>query len=280
MAPRRGVKKTIMKTVPVKATAKRSAGASTATKKQRLPASLPCGLSACKKALRKLGWARGPVVGVDEAGRGPWAGPVVAAALALAPGPASAKLARSLAGVTDSKKLTEQQRELVFDQLVNCPEVSWSVSVVSRACIDRSNILSAAHQAMASAVLDLQAKRRSATRHGGRRLGKPGAVLVDGNLVPKGLANLPCHAVVGGDRTCFEIAGASVLAKVTRDRLMARLDRRFPEYGFSLHKGYGTAAHQAALARHGPCPEHRRTFEPLKGFLETGRWKRRGAGKR
>ncbi|CAE8597835.1 unnamed protein product, partial [Polarella glacialis] len=232
---------------------------------ERLPDSLPGG-----RALAARGSKGGAIVGVDEAGRGPWAGPVVAAAVAVS----SKSFPKGLRGVTDSKRLSEAQRELVYEQLVACKQLSWSVSVVSRARIDRTNILLAAHEAMAAAVRGVQCRRvaRSASQGGGLEVRSPSAVLVDGNLLPSQLLDLPCQAVVGGDRKCFEIAAASILAKVTRDRMMGKMDRRFPQYGFGAHKGYGTAAHQAALRQHGTCSEHRRSFEPMKGFLETGRW--------
>eukprot|EP00933_Yihiella_yeosuensis_P062579 TRINITY_DN65574_c0_g1_i1.p1 TRINITY_DN65574_c0_g1~~TRINITY_DN65574_c0_g1_i1.p1 ORF type:complete len:291 (-),score=54.97 TRINITY_DN65574_c0_g1_i1:162-1034(-) len=224
---------------------------------ERLPASLS----------RARG--RGSVIGVDEAGRGPWAGPVVAAAVSVAQG------ARGLEkGITDSKKLNEAQRELVYELLVNSPHVSWSVSIVNRSRIDKINILEAAHEAMTYAVHGVQGKRKRQAC-GGKAIAKPASVLVDGNLLPKKLADLPCKPVVGGDRKNFEIAAASVLAKVTRDRLMAKMCSKFPQYGFGAHKGYGTASHQAALKRYGPCAEHRRSFEPVKTFLETGRWQGR-----
>lgn len=224
----------------------------------KLPPSLP--MASKLPALR--GRRGGCVVGVDEAGRGPWAGPVVAAAVT-----AGAAAVQRTAGVTDSKKLSEAQREAVFAELTSDPDIRYEVVVVGRERIDRTNILAAAHEAMAKAVKQLQKKLPQAQR---------GAVLVDGNLIPKQLESSSCKAVVGGDRTCFEIAAASVLAKVTRDRHMRKLHNKFPDYGFDSHKGYGTAAHQAALQRLGPCTEHRTTFQPLKGFLATGEWKQRG----
>eukprot|EP00931_Biecheleriopsis_adriatica_P057125 TRINITY_DN33883_c0_g2_i1.p1 TRINITY_DN33883_c0_g2~~TRINITY_DN33883_c0_g2_i1.p1 ORF type:complete len:282 (-),score=56.57 TRINITY_DN33883_c0_g2_i1:58-867(-) len=240
------------------------AAAMTSAAKKQLPKSLPPGRRFCGRN------GVGPVIGVDEAGRGPWAGPVVAAAVAAGP------KATDIRGVTDSKKLNEGQREAVYEQLVSSPHISWSVAIVSRARIDKKNILEAAHEAMALAVRGVQRPSASKGKAGGKAVPRPGKVLVDGNLVPKLLADMPCQPLVGGDRRCFEVAAASVLAKVTRDRLMEKLHRRFPAYGFAAHKGYGTAAHQAALSAHGPCAEHRRTFEPVKGFLETGSWPRRG----
>ncbi|CAJ1384736.1 unnamed protein product [Effrenium voratum] len=153
--------------------------------------------------------------------------------------------------------------------------MGWAVSVVGVAGIDKNNILEAAHKAMAGAVRNLRRDLRK------QKEDPVGPVVVDGNLVPKRLGTeqrrlqLPCRALVGGDRLCFEIAAASVLAKVTRDRLMVRMDRAYPSYGFAAHKGYGTAAHQAALKRLGPCAEHRKSFEPVKTFLASGKWQSR-----
>jgi len=196
-------------------------------------------------------------VGVDEAGRGPWAGPVVAAAVAVGPG--ARRLRR---GVTDSKQLSAQQREQVYEMLTCNPAVRWSVATASHKRIDRANILRATLQAMARAV---------------RRLDCGVAkVLIDGNHVPAQLsADHPCEAVVGGDRRRFVIAAASIIAKVTRDRLMTKLDKKYPQYGFAVHKGYGTALHRRALVRHGVSKVHRCSFEPIKGFLKHGKWGKR-----
>lgn len=233
---------------PAAASARRTP-ATAAARLPKLPRSLP------RRVLRLRGR---PVFGVDEAGRGPWAGPFVAAAVAVSRGASGLEW-----GITDSKLLGEPQRERVYKLLTSSPHVSWNVGVVGHRRIDKINILEAAHEAMASAVQGLQKKTA---------IGEPGRVLVDGNMVPSQLADLPCEAVVHGDRERFLIAAASIIAKVTRDRLMVRLDRRQPGYGFGSHKGYGTVDHQRALERHGPSPVHRRTFEPIKGFLETGCW--------
>lgn len=225
----------------------------------RLPESLPLACQHPEMAGETL-----PIMGVDEAGRGPWAGPVVAAAVVASS--TALTSTSTLLGVTDSKKLNEAQRELVYKELTNHPHLRWAVSVVGVSRIDKANILEAAHQAMTGAVRNLQRRLPSGTET---------SIVVDGNLIPKKLQKKRSRALIGGDRLCFEIAAASVIAKVTRDRLMMKLDQRFPTYGFAAHKGYGTAAHQAALVKHGPCSEHRSSFEPIKGFLATGRWRSR-----
>lgn len=181
-----------------------------------------------------------PVAGIDEAGRGPLAGPVVAAAVILPPDfPTD--------GLDDSKRLTAAARDRHYERLTGEPAVIWSVAVVEADEIDRLNILRATHEAMRRAVLAL----RTPARH----------ALIDG---------LPVHpfpiahtALVGGDALSLSIAAASVLAKVTRDRLMAEHACTWPAYGFDQHKGYATAAHLASLRAHGPCPIHRRSFSPV-----------------
>lgn len=195
------------------------------------------------------------VAGVDEAGRGPWAGPVFAAAVMFEPDAARRLAAGLLAGLTDSKRLSERKRDEYFLRLSGAPGVCWGAASVSAAGIDRSNVLRAALQAMSRAVRSLPEP--------------PERVLVDGPILPE----LPCpaRAIVRGDALSFSIAAASVVAKVLRDRAMRGLDRRFPGYGFARHKGYGTAEHRAALLRLGPCPEHRRTFAPVARILEAAR---------
>ncbi len=188
------------------------------------------------------------VAGVDEAGRGCLAGPVVAGAVSM-PGEAAERLySGELADLTDSKQLTAAQRDYFFSRLTALPEVSWATGLCSAAEIDRINILAATHLAMRRAVAALTVR--------------PEHLLVDG-LPVKGL---PCAstAIVQGDAKSFLIAAASVVAKVTRDRLMLDLDARFPQYGFAAHKGYGVNEHMAALFRHGSCAEHRHTFRPVQ----------------
>ncbi len=190
--------------------------------------------------------AGGRVAGLDEAGRGPLAGPVVAAAVVFRGTPAAGLAAL----LDDSKKLTPARREAAFAALLQAAAtgaLDYGIGAASAAEIGRINILQATWLAMRRAVVRLGAA--------------PSLALVDGNAAPP----LPCpvRTVVGGDARSLSIAAASILAKVTRDRAMARLDRRWPGYGFALHQGYPTAAHRAALARRGPCPHHRRGFAPV-----------------
>jgi ribonuclease HII len=195
-------------------------------------------------------WNRGVtrIAGVDEAGRGPLAGPVVAAAAILPAKWAESGLPRELEGLNDSKQLTRTQREKFFAFLTSCCEVEFAIAQMDAAQIDKINILRATHYAMNEAL----AKLNSVPQH----------VLVDGLAVKT--MRVPQTAIVKGDARSYSIAAASVLAKVTRDRLMLELDRRWPAYGFAEHKGYGTPRHLAAIVAHGPCPIHRRSFAPLK----------------
>ena len=181
------------------------------------------------------------IAGVDEAGRGPLAGPVVAAAVILPPGYTHPIL-------NDSKKLTPRKRDLLFSELTADSAIVWSLAVVDAGEVDRINILRATHEGMRRAVAGLATQ--------------PEHVLIDG--LPVRPFPVEQTALVGGDGLSFSIAAASVIAKVTRDRLMLELDAQFPNYGFAKHKGYGTAAHLAALKTHGPCPFHRRSFLPVR----------------
>jgi ribonuclease HII len=199
-----------------------------------------------ERDLRDRGVA--PVAGIDEAGRGPLAGPVVAAAVVLPVAWVGEGLPASLEGLNDSKQLTEKKRESLFSAIRECNEIDFAVAVVEAEEIDRTNILQATHAAMNRA---LAALRRP-----------PPHALVDGN--PVKTLTVPQTAIVRGDSLSFSIAAASVLAKVTRDRLMIGHDRSYPAYGFAKHKGYGTREHLAAIERHGPCPIHRMSFAPLK----------------
>ena len=178
----------------------------------------------------------GRVAGIDEAGRGPLAGPVVAAAVILAPD-------RRVASLADSKLLTPERREELF-AVIHERALAVGVGVVDHETIDRVNILEATRRAMAGALAALGVV--------------PELVITDFVALPA----LPCpqRNLVAGDRRCASVAAASIVAKVTRDRLMLEADRRFPEYGFARHKGYATVEHLAALDRHGPCPIHRRSF--------------------
>lgn len=194
-----------------------------------------------ERVLWRHGWM---VVGVDEAGRGPLAGPVVAGACIL---PAGAELP----GVNDSKKLTRKKREAAYEAIQEIA-VGWAVGVVDNRRIDEVNIRNATFEAMAQAVEGALAMARE-------RAGGEPWLLVDGNaLIPSWQGAQRC--VVGGDRKVLSIAAASILAKVTRDRMMEEYDRLYPQYGFAQHKGYGSKEHFAALDMYGPSPIHRMTF--------------------
>ena len=183
-------------------------------------------------------WDQGidAVAGVDEAGRGPLAGPVVAAAVVFPRG-------LFLPGVDDSKKLSARRREDLFE-VIRTSALAWGVGVVSHEVVDRMNILGATMEAMHVAVAELHPA--------------PGILLVDGNRFRRG--PIPHRTVVRGDAISFTIAAASIIAKVTRDRLMIAYDAEYPEYGFVRHKGYGTPEHLAAIRKHGLSPIHRRSF--------------------
>jgi ribonuclease HII len=188
------------------------------------------------------------VAGVDEAGRGPLAGPVVASAVVLPSSWSETGLDSRLLGLNDSKQLTETQREDYYAILTSHPEIRWAIASADAETIDRINILQATHRAMNLALAQLRPP--------------PEHVLVDGRPVKS--MRFPHTALVKGDGRSYSIAGASVLAKVTRDRLMHESDRQYPGYGFAEHKGYGTPQHLAAIQRLGPCPIHRRSFAPLR----------------
>ena len=199
---------------------------------------MPCGLRHERK-LRASGCVL--IAGIDEAGRGPLAGPVVAAAVIL-PERFRHKT------LDDSKKLSAKQRELIYVEMTKHAEICWAVAVVETEEIDRINILRATHLAMRQAVAALATA--------------PDHVLIDG--LPVRPFPIPQTALIGGDALSFSIAAASVIAKVTRDRIMVEMDRRHPGYEFAQHKGYGTALHLARLKQHGPCPIHRRSFLPIQ----------------
>lgn len=196
--------------------------------------------------LAASGFAR--VAGVDEAGRGPLAGPVAAAAVILPRG-------FSCPLLDDSKKLTKRRREIVYSEIIENPAVVWAVAMVGSEEIDELNILRATHKAMALTLASLSEK--------------PDIALVDG-LPVKGLP-VPHEALVKGDALSLSIAAASVIAKVTRDRFMEKIDSEFPAYGFARHQGYGTREHLEALRKHGPCRYHRRSFQPVSQLaLQAG----------
>ena len=186
-----------------------------------------------------------PVAGVDEAGRGPLAGPVVAAAVILDP-------ARAMTGLADSKKLSAARREQL-DGEIRQSALAWSVAWADRAEIDALNILSATMLAMRRAILGLRIK--------------PGSVLVDGNRLPNLRFDdhvIHGEAIVGGDDKIAAISAASIIAKTTRDRIMVDMDQLYPAYGFARHKGYGTEVHRQHLQQFGPCEQHRQSFAPVR----------------
>lgn len=183
------------------------------------------------------------IAGVDEAGRGPLAGPVVAAAVIL-------DAAHPVLGLADSKKLSPVRRERLALE-IRAGALAWAVGRAEVAEIDAINILQATLLAMQRAVMALAVA--------------PTQVLVDGNRCPP--LRYPCSAIVRGDATVPVISAASILAKVARDAELRRLDALYPEYGFARHKGYPTLAHRQALRRYGPCPEHRRSFAPVAAAL-------------
>jgi ribonuclease HII len=180
------------------------------------------------------------IAGIDEAGRGPLAGPVVAAAVILPVG-------IEISGLNDSKKLTEKKRESLFD-IIKREAIASAIGIIDNKTIDRINILQATFRAMSKAVSKLQLK--------------PGLCLIDGNHKIPSLSLLQ-EAIVSGDAKSACIAAASILAKVTRDRLMLEYAKQYPIYGFEKHKGYGTKEHIEALKQHGACPIHRTTFSPV-----------------
>lgn len=195
----------------------------------------------------------GPVAGLDEAGRGPLAGPVVAACVVL-PDP----LPEALLPLNDSKKLDEAAREALVP-LIESRALAWGVAVVEADVIDRLNILRASLQAMADALAACEA-----------RLGRPiHGALLDGNQKAPLPARVQQRTLVKGDSLSRPIMAASILAKVARDRRMVREHEAWPVYGFNVHKGYPTPAHLKALVEHGPCPLHRRSFAPVKAALDV-----------
>jgi ribonuclease HII len=189
-----------------------------------------------------------PIAGVDEAGRGPLAGPVVAAAVIFPQEWICDGLPETLLRVNDSKQLNESVREELYAVLTASDGIRFAIAEADAACIDRINILQATHWAMNDALARLETA--------------PAHVLVDGLRVKS--LRFPQTPLVKGDSRSYSIAAASILAKVTRDRLMLRYDAEFPGYGFAIHKGYPTPSHLDALKRLGPTPIHRRSFAPLK----------------
>ena len=182
------------------------------------------------------------IAGIDEAGRGPLAGPVVVAGVIM---PKDSMIE----GVNDSKKVSEKKREKLYDQIIE-EAISYSVAIIGQGCIDEINILNATKQGVTTVVEELDVK--------------PDLILVDA-LTHINTKGIPYDSVIKGDAKCYSIAAASILAKVTRDRIMRQWDEIYPQYGFAKHKGYGTSAHILAIKEYGLCPIHRRSF--TKNFV-------------
>ncbi len=193
---------------------------------------------------RKL-WKKGfrVVAGIDEVGRGPLAGPVVACAVSLC-----GELSLPQTKLRDSKQLTAKWREQFYKVLTSHPGVRWGIGIVSEKIIDKINIYQATKLAMQKAVKDLK--------------GKIDFLILDGNMLLEKIS-IPQKAIIKGDEKVFSCAAASIIAKVTHDRLMLRYHKKYPRYGFDRHKGYGTKLHFKMLKKHGPCPIHRKTFASL-----------------
>lgn len=188
------------------------------------------------------------IAGVDEAGRGSLAGPVVAGAVVFPPIDSLAQCPPFYREIQDSKKLTPKKREQTYTQILQDETISVGVGIVDETVIDDINILQATFRAMRLALADLPVE--------------PDVILVDGTEVPA--LSKPHRAIVGGDAASISIAAASIVAKVVRDRIMVKYDAAYPLYGFKVHKGYGTKRHMDALRTYGPCQIHRRTFEPVR----------------
>ena len=182
------------------------------------------------------------ICGIDEAGRGPLAGPVVVASVIM---PANSMIE----GVNDSKKISEKKREKIYDQILE-EAVSYGIAIIGQDEIDEINILNATKKGLTVSLQELTEK--------------PDLIVVDA-LNGIDTMGIPYESIIKGDAKCYSIAAASILAKVTRDRIMREWDKIYPEYGFEKHKGYGTAAHIAAIKEHGLCPIHRRSF--TKNFI-------------
>lgn len=182
------------------------------------------------------------IAGIDEAGRGPLAGPVVVGIAIMKPN-------SFIEGVNDSKKISEKKRELLYEQITN-EAIDWSVGIVDQNEIDEINILNATKKALHMAITNLKIK--------------PDRILVDA-LEHIDTCGIPYTSIIKGDAKVYSISAASIIAKVTRDRMMKEYDEIYPEYGFAGHKGYGTAKHIQAIKAYGPCPLHRKTF--IKNFI-------------
>lgn len=187
------------------------------------------------------------IAGIDEAGRGPLAGPVVVACVVMNP-------ESMIEGVNDSKKISEKKRERIYEVIIN-EAIAYGVGIVSQTDIDRINILNATKMGLRLAIKDMEEDLKKKKRN----FEKPDIILVDA-LTKIDTDNIPYKSIIKGDAKSYSIAAASIVAKVTRDRIMRQWDEVYPVYGFEKHKGYGTAAHIKAIKEHGLCPLHRRSF--------------------
>ncbi len=227
-----------------------------------------------EKRLWKKGY--GFVVGLDEVGRGPLAGPVVAAAVLinLKFKNQNAKLQfkiKKLDKISDSKKLSEKQREFFYNILTNHEKIKWGIGVVSEKIIDKINILEATKLAMVKAIVNLKSKCQNPNVKSNPKF-KVDFLILDGNFkidtsrFRQGFGEPRQKSIIKGDQKVFSISAASIIAKVTRDRVMEKYDKKYPQYGFKKHKGYPTKAHFASLKKFGPCSIHRKSFYPVRSL--------------
>jgi len=245
-------------------------------------------------------WAQGYqcVIGLDEVGRGPLAGPVVAAACAINPKyeyrnskqiqnsnvenskhVSDFDIRFSNLGVNDSKKLSEKRRQEIYGEITSHPAIAWGIGIVSEEVIDKINILEATKLAMQEAIKNLE-KKYSIKSEASDFMLCPWQVdylLIDGNFIlnlneasyAKGSGVPKQKSIIKGDQKVFSISAASIIAKVTRDRIMLKMHQEYPNYGFDGHKGYGTATHIKAIKTFGPCKIHRKSFEPIKSIAKN-----------
>ncbi|MBU4351128.1 ribonuclease HII [Candidatus Parcubacteria bacterium] len=213
-----------------------------------------------EKRLWKQGYKL--IAGLDEAGRGPLAGPVLAGAVSITN---RRFINKDFRGLKDSKKLSAKQREKFYKLIVEHPDLEWGIGKVSEKIIDRVNILEATKLAMAKAIVNLNRKLKSELypfSHDRRKMGITDFLILDGNFKINN-TNVPQKSIIKGDEKVFSCAAASVIAKVTRDRIMTNYHEKYPKYRFDLHKGYATKLHMTMLKKHGFCEIHRKTFRPI-----------------
>lgn len=230
-----------------------------------------------ERKLMKSGFSR--ICGIDEVGRGPLAGPVVACAVILDLGLIkNLESTDWLAEIRDSKKLSSRQRDKWHKILTECAKVKWAIGIVSEKIIDEINILEATKLAMEKALKNLVRSPRFVQGKAGQttdmpastvfQRGEPDFLLIDGNFTLEKF-DLNQKAVPQGDEKIISVAAASIIAKVSRDRMMAEYHNQYPAYDFAKHKGYGTKKHIAAIKKFGPCPIHRRSFKPIKNLFRA-----------